>query len=357
MPSPKPKRHHLPKPHARWVRRGVCCEAATQQHMAPASGFFWGRSAEGAMTSEANVLSKAKSALESKLTELMGEGGRRFAAEYDRLSRLGTSSRYTSTHAMANAQKNRYRNIVPYDFNRVLMGPDGRDYINASVLRSPNDEVPSWCFIASQGPLRSTVEDFWRMVLEQGSSAVVMLTRTVERQAEKCAPYFPDLKGDECVFGRFHVLVEDLREVSVDITVRTLRVTENRTGDFAVMEHYHYHEWPDHGVPEYTKPLRDLITLLESRGAMRWPVLVHCSAGIGRTGTFCAVYVLLRRLLHLLKTKDASMEQIKKSVDIAGVVARLRKQRMGMVQTIDQYYFCYQAVMQELEAQASRWEA
>lgn len=306
------------------------------------------------MSPEGAVLAKAKFALRSKLARLMEGDGRGFAAEYERLALLGPSSHHTASHAIANAHKNRYRNIVPYDFNRVkLMLPGGRDYINASVLQSRSGDLP-WSFIASQGPLRNTVEDFWQMVLEQGCTAVVMLTRTVERRTEKCAQYFPQGKGTSCTFGRFRVRVERLREVSPDITVRTLRVTETESGYFALLDHYHYHEWPDHGVPEYTKPLRDLVNLIESTGAKRWPILVHCSAGVGRTGTFCAVYILLRRLFQLLKAKAPSKEQIAKAVDVPGVVERLRKQRMGMVQTIDQYYFCYQAVIQEVEAQVGK---
>lgn len=321
--------------------------------MAPVSSFFWGRT-PGKAAPEAPVLSKAKSALGSKLAGLMEGGGCGFAQEYERLSLLDPSSRRSAKHAVANSDKNRYRNILPYDFNRVkLLGPGGGDYINASVLRSPKGEQP-WCFIASQGPLHNTVVDFWRMVLEQGCRAVVMLTRTVEQRIEKCAPYFPHRKGSTREYGPLRVEVLDLRHASTDITVRKLRVTDEQSGREGVVEHYHYHEWPDHGVPEFTKPLRDLITLLEASNAMKRPVVAHCSAGVGRTGTFCAVYVLLLRLFGLLKAKKASKEQLDRAMDVPGVVARLRKQRMGMVQTIDQYYFCYQAVMQEVEARLGR---
>lgn len=326
--------------------------------MAPAAGISRAAKPDSAMPQDHAVLSRARMALGAKLGQLMQSGGRGFAEEYERLSLVASSSQQPSSAACApgNVARNRYRNIVPYDFNRVRLAtvPEGRDYINASMLRSGGGESPPWCFIASQGPLKGTVEDFWRMVLEQRCSAVVMLTRAVERGVEKCAPYFPQAKGASSSVGRLQVAVEDLRDVSLDITVRAIRVTDRTSGMTSVVQHYHYHEWPDHGVPEFTKPLRDLINLLEATGAGRAPILVHCSAGVGRTGTFCAVYVLLQRLYALLRTSSPSAAQIEKAVDVPGVVARLRRHRIGMVQTVDQYYFCYQAVIQEVEAEVGR---
>ncbi|CAD7705408.1 unnamed protein product [Ostreobium quekettii] len=310
------------------------------------------------MPHEQAVLAKASAALGAKLAQLMQSGGRGFAEEYERLAMIAASPQQPSAAASApgNSSRNRYRNIVPFDFNRVRLAtsPEGRDYINASIVRSGGGESPPWCFIASQGPLKGTVEDFWRMALEQRCSAVVMLTRAVERGVEKCAPYFPQARGASSSVGRLQVAVEELRDVSPDITVRSIRVTDRTNGMASVVQHYHYHEWPDHGVPEFTKPLRDLINLLEATGAGRAPILVHCSAGVGRTGTFCAVYVLLQRLYTLLRGGPPSAAQIEKAVDVPGVVARLRRQRVGMVQTVDQYYFCYQAVIQEVEAEVGR---
>ncbi|CAD7704834.1 unnamed protein product [Ostreobium quekettii] len=326
--------------------------------MAPAAGFFWDYSAQKATPQEAPALAKAKAALGARLAHLMQGGGRGFAEEYERLSLVASSSQYTASEGASppNAGRNRYRNILPYDYNRVRLAtvPEGGNYINASLVRSGGGESPPWCFIASQGPLKGTVEDFWRMVLEQRCSAVVMLTQAFERRVEKCAPYFPQAKGSGAMVGRLQVCVEDLREVSTDITVRAIRVSDPTTGMVSTVQHYHYHKWPDHGVPEFTKPLRDLINLLEATGAGRAPILVHCSAGVGRTGTFCAVYVLLQRLYALLRSSRPSVGQIERAVDVPGVVARLRRQRMGMVQTVEQYYFCYQAVIQEVEAEMMR---
>lgn len=128
--------------------------------------------------------------------------------------------------------------------------------------------------------------------------------------------------------------------------------------------HYHYHEWPDHGIPQFTRPTRDLINMLEKSEPKKSPIVVHCSAGVGRTGAFCAIHVILRRLKALQDDLKMSPEMCQKNaiikekvecaIDIPRLIAAFRTQRAGMVQTIDQYYFCYQAIIQELDAVLSR---
>lgn len=304
------------------------------------------------------VLAAAARLLKERLGKLLENDGRGMSNEYEKLRMTGGSSLGLSSQeacSMRNSHKNRYLNIVPYDFNRVRLA--GRvDYVNASLVRSAHSEVPGWSFIAAQGALRSTVEDFWVMVFQQKCAAIVMLTQVFEKHQEKCAPYFPESQGESCTYGDYEVMAEVVRDISMDITVRNLRLTEISTGISTFVRHYHYHEWPDHGVPEYTRPIRDLINILEKSSAGEHKVLVHCSAGVGRTGTFCAVHIVLNRLRHIQHKADVTPEKLEWAVNLLGLVGNLRSQRMGMVQTIDQYYFCYQAVIQELDSVIKRGE-
>lgn len=304
------------------------------------------------------LLMAASRLLKERLGRLLENGGRGMSSEYDRLRVSGCSSHIAQGSLEAcsrdNSNKNRYLNIVPYDFNRVRLAGGHGDYVNASLVESPKSELPGWSFIAAQGPLRSTLEDFWKMVFQQQCPAIVMLTRVMEKQQEKCAPYYPEGLGESCMFGDYEVVVENVRDISLDITVRGLRVMQVSTQSSIFLNHYHYHEWPDHGVPEYTRPIRDLINMLASSGAGQDKILVHCSAGVGRTGTFCAVHIVLNRLRYLQSLKDVTQEKLEWAVNLVAIVGALRNQRMGMVQTIDQYYFCYQAVLQELDSVLKR---
>ncbi|GMH35552.1 hypothetical protein BSKO_03420 [Bryopsis sp. KO-2023] len=317
------------------------------------SGDFIPWSETSALDPKSPVLATALRILKERLTRLMEHGGVGITGEYDRVREVGNPS--SDSHCCSeassrrNSNKNRYINIVPYDSNRVRLG-DVRGYINASTVESAPGEIPFWSFISTQGPLRSTIEDFWQMAFEQKCTAIVMLTRVVEKHHEKCAQYFPLNKKDSCTHGDFKVSVEDAQDNSMDITVRNLRLTQLSTGMSTSLTHYHYHEWPDHRVPEYTRPIRDLINMLERTGQSSGKVIVHCSAGVGRTGTFCAVHVVLKRLRHLQAMHEVAPEKIEHAVNVMQLVGSLRNQRMGMVQTLDQYYFCYQTIIQELDS-------
>lgn len=221
-------------------------------------------------------------------------------------------------------------------------------------------EYPTWSFIATQGPTRHTIDDFWRMVFEQKCKAIVMLTQFAERQTEKCAQYFPQDIGDEITTANFKISVQEEEDVSRDITVRTLELIRISTSEVWNVAHYYYHEWPDHGVPQFTRPVRDLVNMLEKSVAKSSRIIVHCSAGVGRTGAFCAISVLLRRLTslqddfshnpELFQNNSILEEKIKSALNLPQLISSFRAQRDGMVQTIDQYYFCYQTIIQELDA-------
>ncbi|KAL4443249.1 hypothetical protein ABPG75_010986 [Micractinium tetrahymenae] len=247
------------------------------------------------------------------------------------------------------------------------------DYINASPLQLSAEEDVPWAYIASQGPLRHTRDAFWQMAVEQRCSAVIMLTNTVERGVQKCAAYFASAPRSAKAFGRFTVSTLSLEQLLPDLERRSLAVKDTqgqgsgplkRTLDgephqqlqqelpgpsqgssgssggggqagsasrqrSTTIQHYHYTAWPDHGVPPSPEPLLHLCAELRAAGAHAAPILVHCSAGIGRSGVFCVLDITTRRLLHLLESERAgSAEQVAaaaaKAVDISGLVADLR---------------------------------
>mmetsp|Transcript_21619 Transcript_21619/g.47303 ORF Transcript_21619/g.47303 Transcript_21619/m.47303 type:complete len:334 (-) Transcript_21619:715-1716(-) len=253
-----------------------------------------------------------------------------------------------------NGSLNRYVNVVPYDYNRVVLETK-QAYLNASYVVVPGQHSGLGLkYIATQGPLDSTISDFWQMVLEQQVSAVVMLTNTVERGMVKCAPYYPASSGQRLTAKG--VQVETLKSELVangQLTIRTMVVT-GRVGGKSVsrtISHYHYHAWPDHGTPEESAPIRSMCEALASARQQSQHVVVHCSAGIGRTGTFVAVDMLRQRLRMLQEkyaTTTAPTSELSDALDLPTLVHQLRKQRMGMVQTFEQYVFIYQALYEEL---------
>ncbi|KAK9836209.1 hypothetical protein WJX84_005936 [Apatococcus fuscideae] len=313
-----------------------------------------------------------------------------------------------------NAAKNRYVNVLPFDRNRIcLAGTATGDYINASLITgdpaeseslalsqsmgsprkissassqasspsssshqvgsssqqssalglstptqrpnspptSPPKTSPSRAYIATQGPLPTTTADFWQMVQEQGTAVIVMLTRHIEdASVPKCASYYPAKVGDSQTFGNFTVAVQAAEDYGTDIRRRRLLLTDMRTGRQREVQHFHYHRWPDHGIPSSTIPIRRLAHILEqgiaSAAAPPGPSAIHCSAGIGRTGTFLVVDMMLRRLRGL-DPKDVNGGR--QAVNIKRIVAALRKERAGMVQSLAQYLFCYRAIKEELD--------
>ncbi|KAK9803879.1 hypothetical protein WJX72_001449 [[Myrmecia] bisecta] len=289
----------------------------------------------------------ALEAARQQLMEKLDNQGQVCVYEFERLRRTNSSASLEAAELRTNETKNRYINVLPYDDNRVrLEGPS--DYINASLLESREGEVPRWRYIAAQGPVPGTVADFWQMVMEQQCSVILMLTRCIEnRSVLKCAEYFPVKVEAVELYGDFSVRLDHVEEIDSDICKRCMTLQDNVSGELRVIQHYHYHRWPDHGVPDSTAPLRRLAKELQaSHPTASGPPLVHCSAGIGRTGTLCAIDIMLRRLRHL---DPADMGGWHNAVNVKRIVLALRKQRMGMVQTVDQYIFCHQAIKEELD--------
>ncbi|XP_063109378.1 receptor-type tyrosine-protein phosphatase H isoform X2 [Cavia porcellus] len=270
------------------------------------------------------------------------DSNRGFSEEYQRLCQEGEGQSQTTASALENKAKNRYRNVLPYDWSRVPLQPledqPGSNYINASFvpgLQSPQD------FIATQGPLPQTVPDFWRLVWEQQSHTIVMLTNCLESSRVKCEQYWP-VDSQPCTHGNLQVaLVGD--EVTENWAVRDLKLLHIEERKTLHVRHFHYLAWPDHGVPPSPDPLLAFWKMVRQwldQTPAGGPPIVHCSAGVGRTGTFIALDVLLRQL---------EGEGLVGPFDF---VRKMRRSRPLMVQTEAQYVFLHQCVLRHVELSA-----
>ncbi|XP_015918846.2 uncharacterized protein [Parasteatoda tepidariorum] len=240
-----------------------------------------------------------------------------------------------------NRRKNRYKDILPYDYTRVILseypGVPGSDYINANYIKGASGSL---AYIASQGPLPNTVVDFWRMIWECEVQVIVMACNEQESGKYKCECYWPT-DDEKKQYGNINVEFVKWRQVCPDFLVRTLKAcweTEER-----VICQFHYTTWPDHGVPTSVQPILELVRLIRDCQAFEAvPVLIHCSAGCGRTGTICAidfVWGLMR------------MGKLSKSFNLFNVIADMRRQRIAMVQTKEQYVLVHKAVSSLFEQQ------
>ncbi|XP_041825930.1 tyrosine-protein phosphatase non-receptor type 13 isoform X2 [Melanotaenia boesemani] len=229
-----------------------------------------------------------------------------------------------------NKKKNRYQNIVPFDTTRVLLGKDG-GYINANFINMPvKDE--NFMYIACQGPLPTTLGDFWQMVWEQKSNVIAMMTQEVEGGKVKCQRYWPDTPMTaEMADDRLQIML--IKDQHLDnFVIRIIEVKDVQTNEIQRVTHLNYTGWPDHGTPSQPEQLLTFISYM--RHIYRsGPIITHCSAGIGRSGTLICLDVVLG-----LISKDADF-------DISDVVRNMRLQRHGMVQTEDQYIFCYHVIL------------
>ncbi|XP_051846008.1 receptor-type tyrosine-protein phosphatase H isoform X11 [Antechinus flavipes] len=258
-----------------------------------------------------------------------------FAEEYQQLALEGTGQKQTAAVALENKSKNRFSNVLPYDWSRVplqpLPGDPSSDYINASFI--PGLSGPRE-YIATQGPLPQTVGDFWRLVWDQQSRTIVMLTNCVESGRVKCEHYWP-LDAQTCNHGRLRVTLKG-EEVAEHWTVRDLQLFHMDLKESLSVRQFHFTAWPDHGVPRSPDPLLAFQALLREQleqNVEGGPPIVHCSAGVGRTGTLIAVDVLLRQL------------QKHRRVGVQSFVRKMRRSRPLMVQTEGQYIFLYQTLL------------
>ncbi|XP_041271178.1 receptor-type tyrosine-protein phosphatase eta-like isoform X2 [Onychostruthus taczanowskii] len=264
-----------------------------------------------------------------------------FAEEYEELKSAGVHQPKFAAELPENRGKNRYNNVLPYDISRVKLSnqSSGADYINANYMPGYNSKK---AFIAAQGPLPNTIEDFWQMIWEKSIYSIVMLTKCVEQARTKCEQYWPDKQPKS--YG--DIIVTMVSEVVLpEWTIRDFTVEKSNTPESHTVRQFHFTSWPDHGVPETTDLLinfRHLVHEYNSQNPVDSPTLVHCSAGVGRTGTFIAIDRLIQQM------------EMENTVDVYGVVYDLRMHRPLMVQTEDQYVFLNQCVMDIIKSQRER---
>ncbi|KYN13534.1 Tyrosine-protein phosphatase non-receptor type 11 [Trachymyrmex cornetzi] len=358
------------------------------------------------------------SSIESRVRQLHKENGCRgkgkagFWEEFESLQQQECRHMFSRTEGLRpeNRAKNRYKNILPFDHTRVRLKNivsdiPGADYINANYIRSisliylvsqklrislksflskdveqihdnkegdeTNTTVDSGgddssfgkCYIATQGCLPNTIQDFWHMVYQENTRVIVMTTKEIERGKNKCARYWPE-EGESSEYGNEWKVRAVSRTSTADYTLREffLQGTKPEFSESRRIYHYHFQAWPDHGVPSdpgcVLNFLHDVNARQESIAASLvpkdqdepciGPILVHCSAGIGRTGTFIVIDMILDQIkLHGLDCE----------IDIQRTVQRVRARRSGMVQTEAQYKFVYLAVLHYIETVSQRMQA
>ncbi|KAM5247985.1 receptor-type tyrosine-protein phosphatase F isoform 3-T3 [Ctenodactylus gundi] len=270
--------------------------------------------------------------LADNIERLKANDGLKFSQEYESID-PGQQFTWENSNLEVNKPKNRYANVIAYDHSRVILtsidGVPGSDYINANYIDGYRKQN---AYIATQGPLPETMGDFWRMVWEQRTATVVMMTRLEEKSRVKCDQYWP-ARGTE-TYGLIQVTLVDTVELAT-YTVRTFALHKSGSSEKRELRQFQFMAWPDHGVPEYPTPILAFLRRVKACNPLdAGPMVVHCSAGVGRTGCFIVIDAMLERMKH------------EKTVDIYGHVTCMRSQRNYMVQTEDQYVFIHEALLE-----------
>jgi netrin-G3 ligand len=258
--------------------------------------------------------------------------------EFKKLSNVKVDpAKFGSANYAVNKHKNRLVNILPFESTRVSLQPirgvDGSDYINASFIDGYRYRK---AYIATQGPLVETTEDFWRMLWEHNCSIIVMMTKQKELGVEKCHQYWPEERS-----ARYQYFVVDpLAQYNMPLYIlREFKVTDARDGQSRTVRQFQFTDWPEQGVPSSGDGFIEFIGHVQKtkeQFGQDGPITVHCSMGVGRTGVFIALSIVLERMRY---------EGV---VDMYQTVRMLRTQRPAMVQTEDQYAFCYRAALEYL---------
>ncbi|XP_038215763.1 receptor-type tyrosine-protein phosphatase N2-like isoform X3 [Zerene cesonia] len=246
----------------------------------------------------------------------------------------------TAAYKADNTGKNRYSHCLPYDHARVTLNPLsnhlGSDYINASTITDHDPRNPA--YIAASGPMPHTSSDFWQMVWEQGSVVMVMLTRLTENGQQLCHRYWPEEGSELYHIYEVHLVSEHIW--CDDYLVRSFYLKNQQTSETRTVTQFHFLSWPENGVPSSTKALLEFRRKVnKSYRGRSCPIVVHCSDGAGRTGTYCLIDMVLNRM-----AKGA------KEIDIAATLEHIRDQRPRMVATKQQFEFVLMAVAEEVHA-------
>ncbi|RMC15785.1 hypothetical protein DUI87_07989 [Hirundo rustica rustica] len=251
--------------------------------------------------------------------------------QFEQLYRKKPGLAVTCAKVPQNMDKNRYKDVLPYDATRIILQGD-EDYINANYV---NMEIPSAGivnrYIATQGPLPHTCAHFWQVVWDHKLSLIIMLTTLTERGRTKCHQYWPD-PPDVMEYGCFRVRCHS-EDCTIAYVVREMVITNVETEQQHTVTHLQYVAWPDHGVPDDSMDFLEFVTCMRPKRVKNEPVLVHCSAGIGRTG--------------VLVTMETAMCLIERNQPVypLDIVRRMRDQRAMMVQTSSQYKFVCEAIL------------
>ncbi|CAM5161581.1 unnamed protein product [Natator depressus] len=266
----------------------------------------------------------------------IADEGRLFLDEFQSIPRVFSKFSIKEARKNYNQNKNRYIDILPYDYNRVelseINGDPGSDYINASHIDGFKEPRK---YIAAQGPKDETTDDFWRMIWEQKATIIVMVTRCEENNRNKCAQYWPTTANSTATFGDT-VVKSNESKICPDYIIQKLHITNRKEKTPGRdVTHIQFTSWPDHGVPEdphLLLKLRRRVNALSN--FFSGPVVIHCSAGVGRTGTYIAIDAMLEGL------------EVEGRVDVYGYVVKLRRQRCLMVQVETQYILIHQALVE-----------
>uniref|UniRef100_A0A671S574 Tyrosine-protein phosphatase non-receptor type 9 n=1 Tax=Sinocyclocheilus anshuiensis TaxID=1608454 RepID=A0A671S574_9TELE len=272
--------------------------------------------------------------------------------EYEELRREQPPGTFTCALAAHNQERNRYGDVLCLDQTRVRLKArrnERSDYINASFMDGYKQKN---AYIGTQGPLEKTYGDFWRMVWEQSVLVIVMTTRTDEGGRRKCGQYWPKEEGGQEVYG--HIAVVNHRvDKHAHFNQTTLELHNTETFEQRQVTHFQFLSWPDYGVPSSALSLIDFLGAVKHQQqwavqafGSQWrghpldpPMVVHCSAGIGRTGTFCALDICLSQLQDV------------RTLNVCQTVRRMRAQRAFSIQTPEQYYFCHTAILEHAQRQ------
>uniref|UniRef100_A0A8C8RBQ8 Protein tyrosine phosphatase non-receptor type 3 n=1 Tax=Pelusios castaneus TaxID=367368 RepID=A0A8C8RBQ8_9SAUR len=251
--------------------------------------------------------------------------------QFEQLYRKKPGLAVTCAKISQNMDKNRYKDVLPYDATRIIL-QGNEDYINANYV---NMEIPSAGivnkYIATQGPLPHTCAHFWQVVWDHRLSLIIMLTTLTERGRTKCHQYWPD-PPDVMEYGNFRVKCQS-EDCTIAYVFREMVITNIETKEEHTITHLQYVAWPDHGVPDDSMDFLEFVTCMRPKRVENEPVLVHCSAGIGRTG--------------VLVTMETAMCLIERNQPVypLDIVRKMRDQRAMMVQTSSQYKFVCEAIL------------